>query len=170
MVYPLIYPELYEEFPGLSYCLLSNRALYWFTAVGSETIFYSNKCYSDWLLSRSYCYIWLHFASSDMNKESGLNPTPSHQISYIIWFLYTFLLWFIFYKWFNTGLALDYQPPVTLYWKEWREDCWMISRLTSGQSSDFPAISVTTRLLKCAQDHNIQLECAIHQSQIKKFT
>ena len=25
--------------------LLSNRALYWFTAVGSETIFYSNKCY-----------------------------------------------------------------------------------------------------------------------------
>ena len=24
--------------------LLSNRALYWFTAVGSETIFYSNKC------------------------------------------------------------------------------------------------------------------------------
>ncbi len=38
--------------------LLSNRALYWFTAVGSETVFYSNKCYKlpDWLLPRSYCY------------------------------------------------------------------------------------------------------------------
>ncbi len=25
--------------------LLSNRVLYWFTAVGSETVFYSNRCY-----------------------------------------------------------------------------------------------------------------------------
>ncbi len=88
--------------------LLSNRALYWFTAVGSETVFYSNKCYElpDWLLPRFYCYfppkppdsrivgfkpdslyhIRLQFASSDMNKESGLNPTPSHQISYRIHF------------------------------------------------------------------------------------
>ena len=50
--------------------LLSNRAFYWFTAVGSETVFYNNKCYKlpDWLLPR-FC-----FASSDMNKESGLNP------------------------------------------------------------------------------------------------
>ncbi len=71
--------------------LLSNRALYRFTAIGSETVFYSNKCYMlpGWLLPRSFCYhiwlrkyhIWLRFASSDMNKESGLNPTPSHQIS-----------------------------------------------------------------------------------------
>ena len=38
--------------------LVSKRALYWFTAVGSETVFYSNKCYKfpDWLLPRSYCY------------------------------------------------------------------------------------------------------------------
>ncbi len=38
--------------------LLSNRALYWFTAVGSEIVFYSNKCYKlpDWLLPRFYCY------------------------------------------------------------------------------------------------------------------
>ncbi len=37
---------------------LSNLALYWFTAVGSETLFYSNKYYRrpDWLFPRSYCY------------------------------------------------------------------------------------------------------------------
>ncbi len=31
--------------------LLSNRALYWFTAGGSKTVFYSNECYKlpDWL-------------------------------------------------------------------------------------------------------------------------
>ncbi len=41
-----------------------------------------------WLFPRSYrfevdslCHIWLRFASSDMNKESGLNLTPSHQIT-----------------------------------------------------------------------------------------
>ncbi len=31
----------------------------------------------------SLYHIWLRFASSDMNKESCLNPTPSHQISYM---------------------------------------------------------------------------------------
>ncbi len=38
--------------------LLSNRALYWFTTVGSETVFYSNKCYKlpDLLLHRTFCY------------------------------------------------------------------------------------------------------------------
>ncbi len=34
--------------------LLSNRALYWFTAVGSETVFYSNQCYRPDLY-----HIWL---------------------------------------------------------------------------------------------------------------
>ena len=38
--------------------LLNNRDLYWFTAVGSETVFYSNRCFNlpDWLLPRSNCY------------------------------------------------------------------------------------------------------------------
>ena len=39
---------------------------------------------------------------------------PILQFLWFILFLYTFLLWFIYYKRFNTGLALDYQPPVTL--------------------------------------------------------
>ncbi len=39
---------------------------------------------------------------------------PSLQFLWFIGFLYTFLLWFIYSKRFNTGLAFDYQPPVTL--------------------------------------------------------
>ncbi len=35
--------------------LLSNKALYWFTAIGSKTVFYSKTCYKlpDWLLRGS---------------------------------------------------------------------------------------------------------------------
>ncbi len=38
--------------------VVSNRTLYWFKVVGSETVFYSNRCYQlpDWLLPRSNCY------------------------------------------------------------------------------------------------------------------
>ncbi len=42
---------------------------------------------------------------------------PNLQFLWFILVLYTFLLWFIYYKRFNTGLALDYQPPVTLYFQ-----------------------------------------------------
>ena len=34
------------------------------------------------MLQDSLYHIWLRFASSHMYRESGLNPTPSHQISY----------------------------------------------------------------------------------------
>ncbi len=49
---------LWRNIYGLILLLLSNRAFYWFTVIGSETVFYSNKCYKlpDWLLPRSYCY------------------------------------------------------------------------------------------------------------------
>ncbi len=65
--------------------LLSNRALYWFTAVGSETIFYSNRCYKlpHWLLPRSNCYFppkppdTLCVPISYCYQEKGTNqPTP----------------------------------------------------------------------------------------------
>ena len=42
----------------------------------------------------SLYHIWLHFASSDMNKESDLNPTPSHQIITIFQYNSTFSLVF----------------------------------------------------------------------------
>ncbi len=47
-----------QRFLTIILLLLSNRALYWFTAVGSETVFYSIICYKlpDWLFPRSYCY------------------------------------------------------------------------------------------------------------------
>ena len=33
--------------------------------------------------SQIFCLVWLSFASSDIDRESGLNPTLPHQITYI---------------------------------------------------------------------------------------
>ncbi len=69
-----IYRETTKGVSIIILLLLSNWALYWSTGIRSETVFKPDSLH----------HIWLRFVSSGMNKESGLNPTPSHQISYNI--------------------------------------------------------------------------------------
>ena len=66
----------------------------------------------------SYMNFWF-FLNVPLLCKSRISQVlrPNLQFLWFIWFLNTFLLWFVYYKRFNTGLALDYQPPVTLYCK-----------------------------------------------------
>ncbi len=56
----------------------------------------------------------LFFLNVPLLCKSRISQVLQPNLQFIL-FLYTFLLCFIYYKRFNTGLALDYQPPVTLY-------------------------------------------------------
>ena len=51
-----------------------------------------------------------------MQKQNQSGITIQLEVSVVYLVFIHFLLWFIYSKWFNTWLALDYQPPVTLYY------------------------------------------------------
>ena len=57
--------------------LVCNRAHYWFTAAGSDTIFYNNDCYKqpDWLFLKSYTFS--HQISQILLLFPPESPNPS---------------------------------------------------------------------------------------------
>ncbi len=51
-----------------------------------------------------------------MQKQNQPGIPTQFAVSVVCLVFIHFFLWFIYFKRFITGLALDYQPPVILYW------------------------------------------------------